>query len=65
MAKRKGQENSIVIKPVDLSGATRKEDLDRLRGLQWFDDPERGPENKGKGRNSGRNSHHKGKKQPW
>jgi len=43
---RKEAQDKIKIKPVDPSKATTKAQADRLRGLQWVDDPERGPENK-------------------
>jgi len=44
--RRRDRQDKIKIKPVHPSRATTKAAADRLRGLQWVDDPERGPENK-------------------
>lgn len=45
---RQPNPNGFRIKPVEAGRAVRKEDLDRMRGLQWKKDPERGPENRPK-----------------
>ena len=42
------KENEEPIKPVEIKFGTRKEKLNRLRGIRHIIDPERGPENKGK-----------------
>ncbi|HHV63223.1 MAG TPA: hypothetical protein GXX51_11375 [Firmicutes bacterium] len=46
--RRTGGHDKVKMKPMDLRAAVTKEAADRLRGLQWVNDPERGPEHEHK-----------------